>query len=377
MINFIRGQKNKLTDLTSSQLLQVSLAIVDQAKRTFDISCFGVDAQNKLSDDRYFIFYNQTSAPDGSLAIVNSLPNDLMTFQLDLARLPSSIRKLVFVASLDGAGDMSQIQQGYIRLLVQGEEIGKFSFTGKDFSNEKAIIVAEIYWKEIWRFAAVGQGFKGGLPQLLEYFGGQEVLPAQTNPVPIIMKSPPPPVAHKAPIANEVILKKGESTQITLKKGNAMSQIRVKLSWTAGVDLDCHVFYRSKAGQFGHVYFVNKGSLTSEPYILLDKDAGVGNVAGQNEENVVISRLDYIEYALIAVNIFRFFGFLSSGDNFAKYDGKVLIETDHGDKIEVPLTSEENGKWCVIAKIDNSDSPRVENINRVHANEPTLLDYLG
>ncbi|GEM_PF-214074 len=185
MINFIRGQKAKLTDLTSSTVLQVSLAIVDQANRTFDISCFGVDAQNKLSDDRYFIFYNQTAAPDGALAIVNSLPNDLVTFQLDLARLPSSIRNLVFVASLDGAGDMSQIQQGYVRLLVQGNEVGKFSFTGKDFSNERAIIVAEIYWKEVWRFAAVGQGFKGGLSQLLEHFGGQEVLPVQTNPTPV------------------------------------------------------------------------------------------------------------------------------------------------------------------------------------------------
>jgi len=166
--------------------------------------------------------------------------------------------------------------------------------------------------------------------------------------------------------------KKGEATEITLKKkGGAASTVHAKLAWKKAVDLDLHAFYKTKAGKFGHVYFGDRGKLEKEPYIMLDQDAGVGNTAGDNEENIHIGQLDHLSSILIATNIFRLFGFLSSGENFAKYDGKVVIETDAGDNIEVPLISEEKGRWCIIAKIDNTgDNPRVININQVQKKEP-------
>jgi len=164
--------------------------------------------------------------------------------------------------------------------------------------------------------------------------------------------------------------KKGDAAEITLKKKGATA-VHAKLSWKKAVDLDLHAFYKTKEGKFGHVYFSNKGRLDKEPYIALDEDAGVGNTAGDNEENIRIGQLDHLSSVLIATNIFRFLGFLSSGENFAKYDGKVVIETDSGDSIEVPLTSEEKGRWCLIAKIDNTgDTPRVININQVQKKEP-------
>ena len=85
--------------------------------------------------------------------------------------MPKSIRKLVFVAAINGDSLMSQIENGYFRLLDQSNEITRFSFSGNDFGNEKAIIIGEIYFKDVWRLAAVGQGFNGGLTTLLKYFG--------------------------------------------------------------------------------------------------------------------------------------------------------------------------------------------------------------
>ena len=81
---------------------------------------------------------------------------------------------------------------------------------------------------------------------------------------------------------------------------------------------------------------------------------------------------------LIATNIFRFFGFLSEGDNFGKYDGKIKLVTSASNEIDVPLTSTIPGRWCVIALIDNSDpySPIVTNINKVTDAEPKIDDYL-
>lgn len=164
--------------------------------------------------------------------------------------------------------------------------------------------------------------------------------------------------------------KKGEAAEITLKKKGA-TMIHAKLTWKKAVDLDLHVFYKTKTGKFGHIYFGNKGDLGKEPYIALDQDAGVGNTAGDNEENIRMTNLEQLDSLLIATNIFRFFGFLSSGDNFAKYDGKVVVETDAGDNIEVPLISEETGRWCLIAKIENSGPvPKIINVNQVQKNQP-------
>jgi len=163
---------------------------------------------------------------------------------------------------------------------------------------------------------------------------------------------------------------KGDSAGLQLKQKGATS-VHAKLTWTKAVDMDLHCFYRTKDGAFGHVYFGDKGKAGEPPYIVLDEDAGVGNTAGDNEENIRIEQLDHLDSLIIATNIFKFFGFLSKGENFAKYDGRVEVTTNAGDVIEVPLTSEELGKWCVIAKIDNTSSaPKVINVNQVQKDEP-------
>ncbi len=167
-----------------------------------------------------------------------------------------------------------------------------------------------------------------------------------------------------------VLRNKGESSELVLKQKN-LSSIHVKLSWKKAVDLDLHAFYRTRDGGFGHIYFADRGSLEKSPYIALDQDAGVGNTAGDNEENIRIARLDELRGVLFATNIFRFFGFFSKGDNFAKYDGHVALTTDAGHCIEVPLISEEVGRWCLIARLDNENGkPTVTNINRVQKESP-------
>jgi tellurite resistance protein TerA len=170
-----------------------------------------------------------------------------------------------------------------------------------------------------------------------------------------------------------ILKKKGESAELSKK----FSNVDIKLSWTKSVDLDLHAFYKTKSGTFGHISFVDKGNLTEPPCILLDKDAGVGAKAGDNRENIKIATLAHVDSVLIATNIFRFLGFFSPGDSFAKYDGKVIVTTDGGDCIEVPLISNEIGKWCAIAKIDNSNliAPKVVNINKVQKSEPSLNDF--
>ena len=171
------------------------------------------------------------------------------------------------------------------------------------------------------------------------------------------------------------LTKAGDVAKLSLSKGGTSQvdkTIKVTLRWTAGVDLDLHAFGLTETGSFEHVYFANKGNMNNSPYMRLDQDAGVGNTAGDNEENLAIGDLSKYKKILFACNIFRFLGFLSSGDYFGKYDGSVIVQA-LGEKIEAQLNSKEKGKWALIALIDNSDSsaPTVKNINLIQKAEPT------
>jgi stress response protein SCP2/uncharacterized protein (AIM24 family) len=169
---FQRGHKAKISDFTAGTDLYVGVQIAGPGL-TFDISCFGLDADEKLSDDRYFVFFNQPKSPEESIQLLGAQAGDTESFRVTLDRVPAAIQRLSFTATIDGAGQMSQVGPGYIRIVAGGEEVVRYAFTGAEFSTERAVMLADIYLKDVWRFAAVGQGFDGGLAALLQNFGGE------------------------------------------------------------------------------------------------------------------------------------------------------------------------------------------------------------
>ncbi|OLZ71937.1 stress protein [Streptomyces amritsarensis] len=198
---FQRGHKAKVSDLTAGTDLYVGVQIAGPGL-TFDISCFGLDANEQLSDDRYFVFFNQPKSPEESIQLLGAQSGDTESFRVTLDRVPPSIHKLSFTATIDGAGQMSQIGPGYIRIVAGGEEVVRYSFTGSEFSTERAVMLGDFYLKDVWRFAAVGQGFDGGLDALLKNFGGEvaEEQPQQQAPAAGAPGfAPPPQAAAPAP----------------------------------------------------------------------------------------------------------------------------------------------------------------------------------
>ncbi|TDF42937.1 stress protein [Streptomyces sp. WAC05374] len=169
---FQRGHKAKISDLTPGTDLYVGVQIAAPGL-TFDISCFGLDANEQLSDDRYFIFFNQPKSPEESIQLLGAQAGDTESFRVTLDRIPPHIHKLSFTATIDGAGQMSQVGPGYIRIVAGGEEVARYAFDGSEFSTERAVMLGDFYLKDVWRFAAVGQGFDGGLEALLKNFGGE------------------------------------------------------------------------------------------------------------------------------------------------------------------------------------------------------------
>ncbi|MEU1893794.1 TerD family protein [Streptomyces pristinaespiralis] len=199
---FQRGHKAKISDLTPGTDLYVGVQIAAPGL-TFDISCFGLDANEQLSDDRYFIFFNQPKSPEESIQLLGAQSGDTESFRVTLDRIPANIHRLSFTATIDGAGQMSQIGPGYIRIVAGGEEVVRYAFTGSEFTTERAVMLGDFYLKDVWRFAAVGQGFDGGLEALLKNFGGEvaeEEAPAAQQPQGAAPSfAPPPQAAAPAP----------------------------------------------------------------------------------------------------------------------------------------------------------------------------------
>lgn len=177
MTSFIRGQKSKLSEINCQGNFTAELTVNAQGLEV-DIACFGLDKNDKLSDERYFIFYNQPNSPENAIGL--NITDASAQFNINLNLLPADIEKLVFTATVDN-GSMGRLGQSQLRL---GD--ATFAFAGTDFTDEKAIIIAEIYRRDgIWRFGAVGQGFNEGLAALIRHFGGDVAEPAP-NPTPAI-----------------------------------------------------------------------------------------------------------------------------------------------------------------------------------------------
>jgi stress response protein SCP2/GTPase Era involved in 16S rRNA processing len=166
-----KGQRSPLAQILQNnvQSFQVELSIsgVD-----VDFSCFGLNANGKLSDDRYMVFLNQPQSPYDAISLKSEMCSAI--FSCDLNKLPTSIETLSFTAAIDGTETMQQIQSGHLKFFSGNQEAACFNFDGLDFNTEKTLILGDIYRKNgEWRFNAVAQGFQGGLENLVAYFGGK------------------------------------------------------------------------------------------------------------------------------------------------------------------------------------------------------------
>ncbi len=196
-----KGQRLPLSSLFAGAVpseVQIGLQI-NGLSAALDFACFGLDAQQKLADDRYMTFYNQPKTPCGGVEL--AVPTgDQAGFLCRLDRLPASIDRLAFTVAIDGNGVMQQIRSGHLRFLQGGKEHARFAFSGLDFQAEKALMLGELYRKDDgWRFSATGQGFNGGLAALVRHFGGDVAEDAPVVPAPGAKLTLEKKIADQAP----------------------------------------------------------------------------------------------------------------------------------------------------------------------------------
>ncbi|MBC7860280.1 MAG: TerD family protein [Burkholderiaceae bacterium] len=372
MNNFTRGQKGKLAELGLGTAFPVTLEIAAGALE-IDVSCFGLDASGRLSDDRYMVFFNQSSAPDGAVTLSGN-----SSFQIDLARLPAGIDKLVFTAALGGDGAMRALGQSSLTL---GQPAAvNFAFSGADFTDEKAVIIGELYRRDgSWRFGAVGQGFAGGLSALLKHFGGTE---AASAPAPAPAPAPAAAAAPKVSLSKIRLEKRGDKVSLDKQAGQAYGRIRVNLNWNrgnapqaaksarpadaggflgklfgkttgasngGGVDLDIGCLFEMSNGAKSAVQALGNtwGAYDKPPYIHLEADDRTGSVSGG--ENLYINGVHFDQIKRVLIYTFIYEGV----PNWAATDGIVTIDIPGQPAVEVQLDSGGSERMCAIAMLDN------------------------
>lgn len=375
---FSRGQKGKLADLGCGSAFTVELDIAAPGM-SVDVSCFGLDAADKLSDERYMVFYNQLATPEGAVRL--ELSGALARFAVNLDALPATIAKLVFVAAIDGAQTMRALGACALNL---GNAV-RFPWSGADFGDEKAVIVAELYRRDgSWRFGAVGQGFNGGLSALLAHFGGTEAAPAAPAAAPAAPAAPAPAPGPKVSLSKVTLEKRGDKVSLDKRAGGGFGRIHVNLNWNqsataappqqpaktgffdklmggmggmgggarkgrGGIDLDLGCMYELADGRRGLVQALGNawGDFEREPYIRLDADDRTGAAAGGENLYINGERFDQIRRALI-------FSFIYEGvPNWSATDGVVTIAAPGQAPIEVRLDGGGNQIMCAIALIEN------------------------
>ena len=208
-MDLLRGQRFKLEQVGVNSKLKLEVDMILNSNLELDMSCFGVDENDNLSDDRYFIFYNQLSSPEGAI----KKENNKDTFYIDFSLLPKTIKKIILSISIDGNGNIKEvINEGTIKFSNEKEVVASFNFKGQEYTTEKSIVLLEIYLKDnIWRSNIIASGFNGGLGDILRNYGGEEAKPEEKIE-PVIVNATPKEVKKEIP-------KNEETEQIKVNKG--------------------------------------------------------------------------------------------------------------------------------------------------------------
>ena len=342
----VKGWKDKLENYVNlNENIFVDMKVKGNAE--YDFCCFGVDGNGKLSDDRYMIFYNQKLSPKGEISVEDI--HDGARYTLKLSAVPDFINRLVFTVSIDGNKTMGEMNSLETKVYQSGAKDIEMTLGGNDFSNEKAVIVMEIYRKDVWRIGCVASGFDGGLSALLKYFGGEEVVsepvqePVVAAPVKVSlekkMEKAPELVSLVKPLVFELKKKNLETTVARVglvldisgsmvprfKNGTVQSIVNKTLPLAVQFDDDGELdfwFYGTTARKMDSVNLKNYTTAVPEDWKHLMLDLG-----GRNNEPIVM-RMVVDEYKDTKIPAYVLF-ITDGGVNQKKEIQNIITEASH------------------------------------------------
>lgn len=355
-MNLQAGQKTTLSSLMGPSL-QFELRVTFNAPFEIDVTAFGLNGQEKLFSDDYMVYFNQPVAPNS--AVVLSKSGQTTRFKFDLSRHnQSAVEKFVVCAAVDSPNHtMKNITNGNVEIVANGSVVANFPISPSLFVAEKAVMLGQVYLKNEWRFGAIGQGFNGGLPALVEHFGGE------VSDEPVMPKPVEPPKPQSTINLSKVKLDK-QNPSINLTKTTAgFGRISVNLNWNQNppslkksffsrnkaVDLDLCALIKYKTEGIYAIQALGQrfGDYDRHPYVFLDGDDRAGTIS--QGENLFINgdKWDKIERIVVFAAIYD--GVASWSDT----DAVINMVIPNQPEIEVRLSDSSNHRICAIIELTN------------------------
>ena len=187
MINLEKGQRINLEE--SLHFVGVGLGWKPNegtgAAFDLDASAFMLNANGKLANDNYFVFYGNQTSPDGAVKSSGDDTDgggdddggDNETLTVDLQKVNPNIQEIIFTATIYEASvrrqNFGQVRNAFVRIVdnASGQELIRYDLE-EDFSIETAVVVGELYRHNgEWKFNAIGSGFQGGLAAICSNYG--------------------------------------------------------------------------------------------------------------------------------------------------------------------------------------------------------------
>jgi tellurium resistance protein TerD len=152
-----------------------------------DASAIMIGTGRLIPAEEFFVFYGNTTSPDGALSHSgddptggNSDGGDDEVISVDLNRVDPRITEILFVVTIHEAThrrqNFGQVRDAYIRIVDEttGMEIAKYELD-EDFSIETGIEFGRLYKKDVnWKFEASGIGYREDLAYFLsKHFKGE------------------------------------------------------------------------------------------------------------------------------------------------------------------------------------------------------------
>src|SRR3954454_23924190 len=137
------------------------------------------DAGSKAISAEHFVFFNQLTSPDLSVAqLETALAGDKEQVEIDLPDVPPEVARIVVVVYLnDGSAQRRTLGQLREMTIVVREvpsyrELVRSENLAPAFGGETAVVLGEVYRNgPDWKFKVVGEGYTSGIAGIAADYG--------------------------------------------------------------------------------------------------------------------------------------------------------------------------------------------------------------
>jgi tellurium resistance protein TerZ len=128
-----------------------------------DASAIMLNANGKVLSDQHFVFFNNTSSPDGSVQhtgdnLTGEGEGDDESIVVDLGRLSPAVTQIVFTVNSFTGQDFTQIENAFCRLVdeTSNEELTRYDLSGSGSHNAQIMAKVSRGGAGEWSMTAIG-----------------------------------------------------------------------------------------------------------------------------------------------------------------------------------------------------------------------------